>query len=53
MAICKCLRKNVNFTFRQLGTNFLKDGKLYHLKRKDLMSQARKANIDIKNRKHI
>ena len=49
----QCLRKNVNFTFRQLGTNFLKDGKLYHLKRKDLMSQARKANIDIKNRKHI
>lgn len=44
----QCIRKNVNFTFRQLGTHFIKDGKVYNLKRKDLMSQARKANIDIK-----
>lgn len=33
-------------SFRQCGTNFMKDGKLYHLKTRELCSQARKANID-------
>lgn len=42
----QCIEKQIPFTFRQCGTNFLKDGKLYKLNTKLLMSQARKANID-------
>ncbi|MDO4459940.1 MAG: DUF5131 family protein [Clostridia bacterium] len=42
----QCIRKNVAFTFRQCGTHFIKDGKLYNLQVKDLCSQARKAGID-------
>ena len=42
----QCVRRNVSFTFRQCGTHFIKDGRLYHLKVRDLCSQARKANID-------
>lgn len=42
----QCIRKNVSFEFRQCGTNFIKDGKLYRLKTKDLCSQARRANIN-------
>lgn len=26
----QCIEKNVNFEFRQCGTNFIKDGKLYN-----------------------
>ncbi|MGN1399293.1 MAG: DUF5131 family protein [Erysipelotrichaceae bacterium] len=42
----QCIRKNVDFTFRQCGSHFIKDGVLYHLQVKDLVAQARKANID-------
>ena len=42
----QCIRKNVSFTFRQCGTHFIKDGKMYKLQTKDLCSQARKANIN-------
>ncbi len=42
----QCVRKNVDFTFRQCGTHFLKDGKLYKLQAKDLCKQARLAKID-------
>ena len=42
----QCVRKNVDFTFRQCGTHFLKDGKLYKLQTKDLCKQARLAKID-------
>jgi len=42
----QCIRKNVSFQFRQCGTHFIKDGKQYNLKTKDLCSQARKAGID-------
>jgi len=42
----QCVRKNVSFQFRQCGTNFIKDGRTYHLQTKDLCSQARKAGID-------
>lgn len=42
----QCIRKNVKFEFRQCGTHFIKDGKLYHLHAKQLCSQARKANIN-------
>ena len=44
----QCIEKNVSFEFRQCGTNFIKDGKLYKLKTKDLCSQARQANINFK-----
>ena len=42
----QCVNKNVSFEFRQCGTYFIKDGKQYKLQTKDLMSQARKANIN-------
>lgn len=42
----QCMNKNVSFTFRQCGTNFIKDGKLYKLQTRDLCKQARLANID-------
>ena len=45
----QCIRKNVNFEFRQCGTYTLKDGKKYKLQTKDLRSQAKAANIDYNN----
>lgn len=42
----QCVRKKVAFEFRQCGTHFLKDGREYTLQKKDLCSQARKANIN-------
>lgn len=42
----QCIRANVNFEFRQCGTNFIKDGKLYKLQVKDLTKQAKLANIN-------
>ena len=45
----QCIRKNVNFEFRQFGTYTLKDGKKYKLQTKDLCKQARLANIDFKS----
>lgn len=47
----QCIRKNVNFEFRQCGTNFIKDGKCYRLQVKDLMKQARCAGINYKSKK--
>ncbi len=44
----QCIRKNINFEFRQCGTNFIKDGKPYRLQTKDLCKQAKKANINYK-----
>ena len=44
----QCIKKNVNFEFRQCGTNFIKDGKLYRLQTKDLCRQARLADINYK-----
>lgn len=44
----QCIRKNVNFEFRQCGTYFIKDGKQYKLQTKDLIKQAKLANIDYK-----
>lgn len=44
----QCIRQGVSFEFRQCGTHFIKDGKWYKLKTKDLRNQAKKANIDIK-----
>jgi protein gp37 len=42
----QCLNNHVPFEFRQCGTHFIKDGKTYILKTKDLCSQAKKANIN-------
>ena len=44
----QCISQNCAFEFRQCGTHFIKDGKQYMLKVKDLGSQARKANINWK-----
>jgi len=43
----QCMDHKVHFTFRQCGSNFIKDGRQYHLQVKDLCSQARKAGIDL------
>lgn len=43
----QCMEAGVHFEFRQCGTNFIKDGKNYHLRVRELCSQARKANINI------
>ena len=42
----QCIRKNVSFEFRQCGTHFIKDGKLYNIQTEDLCSQAKKADIN-------
>lgn len=42
----QCVKANVNFEFRQCGTHFIKDGKLYNLQVKDLCKQAKLANIN-------
>lgn len=42
----QCIKKRVNFEFRQCGTHFIKDAKLYKLQTKDLCKQARLANIN-------
>ncbi|MGN0624124.1 MAG: DUF5131 family protein [Oscillospiraceae bacterium] len=42
----QCISHGTAFEFRQLGTRFIKDGRLYLLKTKDLCSQAKKADIN-------
>ena len=44
----QCIRKQVNFEFRQCGTHFIKDGREYKLQTKDLCKQARLADINYK-----
>lgn len=44
----QCIRKKVNFEFRQCGTHFIKDGKNYMIQTRDLTKQAKLANIDYK-----
>ena len=44
----QCIRKRVNFEFRQCGTHFIKDGRQYKLQTKDLCRQARLAGINYK-----
>ena len=44
----QCIRKNVDFEFRQCGTYFIKDGKQYKLQTKDLTKQAKLADINFK-----
>lgn len=47
----QCIRKKVSFQFRQCGTHFIKDGKQYKLRTKDLCSQAKKAGINFQSAK--
>lgn len=42
----QCIRKQVDFEFRQCGTYFIKDGRQYKLQTKDLCKQARLAGIN-------
>lgn len=42
----QCVRSGVAFHFKQTGARFLKDGKVYFVKRAFQHSQAAKANID-------
>lgn len=46
----QCIRKNVDFEFRQCGTYTIKDGRTYKIHTKDLTSQAKKADINFKSR---
>ncbi|MEW9079358.1 DUF5131 family protein [Terrisporobacter glycolicus] len=46
----QCIKANVNFEFRQCGTYFLKDNKMYKLQVKDLCKQAKLANINYKKK---
>ena len=42
----QCIHGKVLFSFKQIGARLLKDGYLYHIKRRYQHSQARKAKID-------
>lgn len=42
----QCVRKNISFEFRQLGTHFLKDGKMYTVNPFNLCKQAKQAGIN-------
>ncbi|SKC69434.1 DUF5131 family protein [Maledivibacter halophilus] len=42
----QCIETGTHFEFRQCGTHFIKDGKKYLLRVKDLCRQAKKANIN-------
>lgn len=44
----QCVEKDVAFRFHQTGAHFIKDGKMYRIKRAYQLSQAHKANIDYK-----
>lgn len=43
-----CVENNVSFWFKQTGSKFVKDEKLYNIKRQFQHSQARKAQINFK-----
>lgn len=42
-----CVENKVSFWFKQTGSKFIRDGKLYNVKRQFQHSQARKAGINI------
>lgn len=49
----QCVNNAVKFHFKQTGAKFVKDGKLYRIKRRDQFSQARRAGIEFSgNSKH-
>ena len=43
----QAMEKGINFTFKQTGANFIKDGKSYRLDRCFHASQAKKAQINL------
>ncbi len=43
----QCIRRGVNFNFKQTGARFLKDGKLYRIPKAKQGVQARLAGIDV------
>ena len=43
----QAMEKGINFTFKQTGANFIKDGKSYRLDRRFHASQAKKAQINL------
>jgi len=44
----QCVEYGVPFWFKQTGANFRKGNRVYHIDRKDQMSQAQKAGINYK-----
>ena len=42
----QCVEKEIPFRFHQTGAYFIKDGRMYRVRRRYQLSQARKANID-------
>ncbi len=42
-----CRKNNIAFWFKQTGSKFVKDGKLFHIKRQLQHNQARKAGINL------
>ena len=48
-----CIESNVAFWFRQTGAKFVKDGRLYHIRRHLQHSQAQKAGINVKEKWHF
>ena len=44
-----CAEHNVAFWFKQTGSKFIKDGKLYPIQRRLQHAQARKAGINFKS----
>ena len=49
----QCVERNIPFVFHQTGAYFVKDGKMYHIPRKDQIAQARKAGIDFRMRENL
>lgn len=49
----QCVDHNVPFRFHQTGAKFIKDGKMYRVKRCFQLSQAHKANIDFRIGKYM
>lgn len=45
----QCIEKKVSFHFKQTGARFVKNGRLYNIKRQDQHSQAAKAGIDFRS----
>ena len=43
----QCAAAGVSFHFKQTGARFLKNGRLYRIRRRDQHAQARKAGIDV------
>lgn len=41
-----CMKKGVNFNFRQCGTHFIKNNKMYFIETKDLCKMAKEFQID-------